>query len=297
MTSPKTHAAVAAGLLVIISSRPIDAASPVQTQWVVTTAKATGARGEEFVSSLRLLNLNSLEASVALTFLPQSPLDASLRANGDNSNASSVSVVVPAGKKLDIGDVFSFLGGNSGAGAIRVASSGRDPQGQPLSVAALSLTTTVVGSPAQVLFGPSIPAQGPDALVGVGEPAWVPFLWTGGAPEGSWYRSNVFLLSTNVDSQTVVTVTLVDYAHNVRGSKDVTLARLAQTQINDVGSFFGYQPCFYGCPSGTPQPEEILLSLSVRSGGPVAAGGSIIDNLTGASLYVPVVKASALQAP
>ncbi len=296
MTFPKTHAAVAAGLLVIISSGPVDAASPVPTQWIVTTARATGARGEEYLSSLRLLNFNSLEASVALTFLPQSPLDPSLSANGDNSTASSVSVLVPAGEKLDIGNVLSFLGVNSGAGAIRVASSGRDPQGQPLPVAAHSLTTTVVGSPAQALFEPPFRHKVPAELVGAGETAWLPFLWTGGSLEGSWYRSNVFLLSTNADSETVVTLTLVDYAHNVRGK-----------QGHHAGS-----PC--------PDPDQrcrillrlsdLLLRVSVghppargdpplpfgQEQGPVAAGGSIIDNLTGASLYVSVVKASALQA-
>src|SRR5512140_3708515 len=100
MASPKTRAAAVAGFLFLIPALPTDAASP--TQWVVTTAKATGARGEENASTLRLFNFNPFDATVALSFLPQSPLDASLRATGDNSKASSVSVVVPAGQKLNV---------------------------------------------------------------------------------------------------------------------------------------------------------------------------------------------------
>lgn len=288
----KGSAAMVLGLFLVVPGRPSHAEAPAATQWIVATGQGKGARSERYWPSLSLFNSSSLDATVELAFLPQSPLDSSGRAMGDNSTASSSTVLVPAGKKLDLTSIWNPFGDGSLAGAVRVTTTGRDPQGHPLPVSAFSLTTVWKGDPLQETLGPLIPAQGPDALVGPGGSARVPFLQTGWS-EQAWYRSNLFLLSTNAGSDTVVTVTLIDMFGESRGSRDLTLGRLSQTQVNDVAAFFNYQICAHGCPSDQVMTEVFDVFVTVRSGGPVAAGGVVIENNTGASLYVPSVRSAA----
>ena len=49
--------------------------SPATKQWVLATAKATGAGGESFVSSLRIVNPGTATANVTLSYLAQSPIE------------------------------------------------------------------------------------------------------------------------------------------------------------------------------------------------------------------------------
>ena len=288
----KGSAALVLGLLSLVPPSPSHAESPAATQWIVATGQGKGAKGESYWASLYLFNSSPLDATVELTFLQQSPLDPSGRALGDNSAAPSTSVLVPAGQKLNLRSVWDPFGDEGRAGAVRVTTTGKDPQGQPLAVSALSLTTVFRGDPVQETLGPLIPAQGPDSLVGVGQTTQVPLLRTGWS-EPAWYRSNLFLLSTNAGSDTVVTVTLIDMSGESRGSKDLTLGRLSQTQINGVAAFFDYQLCAHGCPSGLPETEVFDVFVTVRSCGPVAVGGVVIENNTGASLYLPSVRSTA----
>ena len=284
MIVSRTCTALALGLSALVTAVPARAVPPEANRWIVSTGKGPGAGGEFYWPSLRLLNSNPTDAPVELSFLPQSGLDASGSATGDNAGVSSVSIVVPAGQTLDLAPSWNPFGATGRAGAVRIASTGVDAQGRPLVVEGYSQTTVLVGEPAHEVLGPHIPTQGPGSLIAGGESAWVPFLVTGGWEESGLYRSNLFLLSTNADSNTVVTLTLVDYDNETRGSRDVTLGRLAQTQVNDVARFFGYVTCANGCPSSQPQAETFSIVATVRSGGPVAVGGVVIESLRGSSV-------------
>ena len=90
----------------IFSSGLVNAQAPALTQWVVTSAKVNGAGGEQFVTSLRIFNPGTGTASVKLTLLAASSLDASFKAAGDNSAAAPVAVTVGAGQTLSIDDVI-----------------------------------------------------------------------------------------------------------------------------------------------------------------------------------------------
>ena len=147
---------------------------------------------------------------------------------------------------------------------------------------------TLFSAPA--VTGPPIAAQGPDALIGVGEPAAIPFLWLGGDDLNGAYRSNVFLASANADSETVVRLTLVTDANVAQESREITHGPLTQTQVNNVFGYFEYVPFCPPCPSDPMGPDEVRIDVSVLSGGPVAVGGAVIDMLNGSSFYVPAVK-------
>ena len=279
-------------LSAFVRSGPVLAQSSDLTQWIVTTGRGAGAAGEEYFSSVHLVNPNAVAAPVEISFLPQSALDASGSALGDNSGSVPRSFLVPAGQDVWVSGFWSDFGGAGNAGAVRVVPTGTDGQGRPLPVAALSRTSGVKRNPDREFRGPLIAAQGAGTLVAAGESARIPLLETGQSDLTS-YRSNVFLLSTNSGTITVVDLTLLDAAGESRGTKTVTLGRLSQTQVNDVGRYFGYQTCAHGCPSGSPSPETFDVLLKVRSGGPVAAGGFVIEAENGSGYYVPPVKVAA----
>src|ERR1017187_2746328 len=98
---------------------------PAATQWVVTSAKASGG-GNDYVSSLRIVNPNAVAAEVDMYFLPYSQLDASNNALGDNSGAQKVVVTVPGNSTLALDDVLTANFGATGSGGIRVEAPGSD---------------------------------------------------------------------------------------------------------------------------------------------------------------------------
>jgi hypothetical protein len=251
--------------------------TPSTTQWIVTSAKATGRNGENYVSSLRIVNPNAVAAPVDLTFLPFST-----DGSGDNGTSlARVSVVVNAHSSLAINDVLATFPA-TGSGGILVQSTG----GVPVPVWALSQTlvtnalshTGVAGT-----NGFAIPSQTTDQLIAAGETGYVPYVSASASPT-SGYRTNVFLLSANTSGNTDVTVALVKSDGTVLGTRDITLARRAQTQINDIANSFGYTP------GGTGVDTTLTATVTVKSGGPVATGASVIDNAIASVSYSPPMK-------
>jgi hypothetical protein len=259
--------------------------TPASTQWVVTSAKVSG-RGNDYVTSLRIVNPNAAAAEVDMYFLPYTPLDPSNNALGDNSAAPKVVVTVPANSTLALDDVLaSKFGTTEGSGGIRVEAPGTDSvSGRPLAVWVLSQTLVVnaknqAGTPGTNGF--AIPSQNQDQVVAVGETAYVPYI-SASPSSSSGYRTNLFLLSTNATGNTTVSVTLRKADGTSVGSKNITLGKLSQTQINDIASFFGYVPA--------ASDTNLTALVTVTSGGPVATGASIIDNAIGSISYAPPVK-------
>ena len=262
--------------------------TPASTQWVVTSAKVSGG-GNDYVTSLRIVNPNAAAVEVDLYFLPQTPLDTSTNsALGDNSAAPRVTVAVPANSTLALDDVLASTFGTAGAGGIRVESFAATggPNPAPAGVWVLSQTLVVnarnqAGTPGTNGF--AIPSQNQDQVVAVGETAYVPYI--SGSPSTtppSGYRTNLFLLSTNATGNTAVTVTLRKADGTPVGSRNLTLGKRSQTQINNIASFFGYVPA--------ASETNLTALVTVTSGGPVATGASIIDNAIGSISYAPPVK-------
>jgi len=269
--------------LVAISLLPatLAADTPAAIQWVVTSAKATGRGGEQFVTSLRIVNPNAFPVSADLYFLPQSALDVL----GDNSGATKVTVAVPANQTLALDDVLASTFGATGAGGIRIESFEAGGAFNPPRAGVWVLSQTLVvnaRSSTQVpgTYGFAIPSQSQDQLVAVGETAYVPYI-SASPSSSSGYRTNLFLLSGNGTDNTNLTVTLRKADGSTVGSTNITLGKSSQTQIN-VADFFGYVP--------TGSETNLTALVTVTSGGPVATGASIIDNAIGSISYAPPVK-------
>ncbi len=261
----------------LLTPAALFADTPSTTQWVVTSAKATGRNGEDYRSSLRIVNPNAAAAPVDITFLPAS--DGSV---DNGTSPAKVGVTVPAHSTLAIDDVLGTKFGVTGAGGLLVKSTGPVPV--PVWVLSQTLVTNALSHTGVAgTNGFAIPAQNTDQLAASGETAYVPYV-SASASSASGYRTNVFLLSANTSGNTVVTVALVKSDGTVLGTRDVTLARLAQTQINDISNAFGYTP-------GAPGVDTTLTAtVTVKSGGPVATGASVIDNAIASVSYSPPVK-------
>jgi hypothetical protein len=272
---------------ILLQPASVLADTPASTQWVVTSAKVSGG-GNDYVTSLRIVNPNPFAVEVDMYFLPQTGLDASNSALGDNSLAPKVVVTVPANSTLALDDVLASKFGAAGAGGIRVASFAATggPSPAPAGVWVLSQTLVVnarnqAGTPGTNGF--AIPSQNQDQVVGIGETAYVPYISASpSTTPPSGYRTNLFLLSTNATDTTDVTVTLRKGDGTSAGSKNLTLGKLSQTQINNIASFFGYVP--------TANDTNLTALVTVTKGGPVATGASIIDNAIGSISYAPPVK-------
>ena len=266
---------VAAVSLASLSSR-LAADTPATTQWLVTSAKATGAGGEQFVTSIRVVNPNPTSTSVDLFFLPASALDGSGSALGDNSNPAKVSFTVAAGQSYAVEDVLGSRFAVTGAGGLRVESR------LPVSVLSQTLNANArSASGAPGTFGFAIPAQTADQAVSLGDTAYVPYISS--APDGAsiGYRTNLFLLSTNSSATTVVNVRLARADGTTLGQADYTLGRSSQTQVNRIASQFGYSSA----------DTNLVAWVTVKSGGPVVTGASVIDNAIGSISYAPPFKA------
>jgi hypothetical protein len=269
-----------AGLALLLLRGPAAADTPATTQWVLATAKATGRGGEEFVSSLRITNPLTQAAKVDLTYLAQSPIDPAFSATGDNGAAPKVRVTVGPGETLAIEDVLgtTFAGQAAPfgipAGGLRVDSD--------LPVSVLSRTfvanarsaTGVAGT-----FGFSIPAQGTGQTVSAGETAWLPYV-SSSPSATSGFRTNLILLNTGT-ATTVASVGLVrGDGTPAAPARDYTLGRVSAAQQGDIGASFGL--------SGSE--TNLRVVVTVRSGGPVAIGASLIDNAISSIAYIPPVK-------
>lgn len=238
--------------------------SPAARQWILSSAKATGAGGEQFVTSVRIVNPNAVAATVSLTYLAASTLDGSGSATGDNSTAAPVSVTVPAGQTLAIEDIVSSrFGVVSGAGGIKVETSSLTP------VSVLSRTFVANARNAQGVPGTyalSIPGQTADDAVGVGDTVYIPYI-SASPSATAGFRSNLILLNT-VSANTVVTVKLAKGDGSTVATKDYTLGKQSQTQVNNLAAAFGT----------TAEDTNLTAVITVKSGGPVVVGATIIDN-------------------
>jgi hypothetical protein len=264
--------------LALILALPAFGDSPSTKQWVLATAKATGRNGENFVSSLRIVNPGTSTANVTLFYLAQSNIDSAFSATGDNSFAPSVTVQVPAGQMLPIEDIIGTKFGGSApfgipAGGIKVISD------QPVSVLSRTYVSNAVSATGKPgTYGFSIPAQVDDQAIGAGDTGYVPYI-AASPDSNSGFRCNFIMLNT-VAATSVVNVALKKADGTPVGSRDYTLGNLSAAQQGDIAASFGY--------AGPDQ--NLFVVVTVKSGGPVVVGTSIVDNAISSLNYAPPTK-------
>ncbi len=268
-----------AGLAFLLAGAPASADTPATTQWVLATARATGRGGEEFVSALRIANPNGQAAHVVLTYLAQSPIDGSFAATGDNGSAPTAAATVGPGETLALEDVVgtTFAGKEApfgiSAGGVRVDS---DVPVSVLSRTFVANARSASGVPGT--FGFAIPAQVEGQTIARGETGWLTYV-SSSPSSSSGFRTNLILLNTGT-SASVLTVALLRGDGSVAGSRDYTLGHLSAAQQGDVGASFGV---------GSAE-TNLRVAVTVKSGGPVAIGASLIDNAISSIAYLPPVK-------
>lgn len=268
---------LAAALLLPAGLAPADV--PARSQWVLATAKATGQGGELFVSSLRIVNPGAEAAHVTVTYLAQAPIDGSNSASGDNTGAPTAQLTVAGGATLAVEDVLGTLFGASlspfgiPAGGLHVTSD------RPVSVLSRTFVANArssTGVPGT--YGFSIPAQIEDQAVSPGDTAFVSYV--AASPDArSGFRSNFIMLNTT-SSPAVVSVDLRKGDGTSVGNRDYNLGRLSAAQAGNLSGSFGYAG-----------PDTNLTAVvTVKSGGPVVVGCSIIDNAISSIAYAPPSK-------
>ncbi len=260
--------------------------SPAVSQGLVTSGHATGSHGEQFVTSLRIVNDNAAAATVDVTYYPRVTFDKpSASASADNTfNVLTATVTVPARRTYAVDDALGTLFGitsTSASGALWIDSR----TVVPLSVLSETLVVNArgldpQGNPVSGTYGFAIPGQIPENALAIGDVGYVPYL-AGSSTTTQGYRSNLFLFAANGETNTVVNVKLVRGADGTTvGSRDVTLGKWVQTQINDMAGFFGL----------SETNTNLTVVLTVKSGGPVFTGASVNDNGTGSQVYAPPTK-------
>ena len=268
-----------AGLAFLLAGAPASADTPATTQWVLATARARGRGGEEFVSALRIANPSGQTARVVLTYLAQSPIDGAFAATGDNGSAPEAALTVGPGETLAVEDVVgtTFAGKEApfgiSAGGIRVDS---DVPVSVLSRTFVANARSASGVPGT--FGFSIPAQAASQTIARGETGWLSYV-SASPSSSSGFRTNLILLNTG-GSTAVLTVALLRGDGSVAGSRDYTLGRFSAAQQGDVAASFGV---------GSTE-TNLRVAVTVKSGGPVAIGASLIDNAISSIAYLPPVK-------
>ncbi len=273
--------AYAAALLLVLGGAA-SADTPATTQWVLATAKATGAGGEQFVSSLRISNPLPQATNVDLTYLAQSPIDAAGAATGDNSAGPKVRVTVGPGETLALEDVLgtTFAGKAApfgiSAGGFRVDS---DSPVSVLSRTFVANARSAAGVPGT--FGFSIPAQVEAQTIAAGETGWLTFV-AASPTTSSGFRTNLILLNTGA-APALLRVALLRGDGSVAGERDYALGQFSAAQQGNLGAAFGL----------SSSETNLRAAVTVMSGGPVAIGASLIDNAISSIAYLPPVKIDA----
>ncbi len=247
--------------------------SPATKQWVLATAKATGRGGENFISSLRIVNPGLVEANVTLVYLAQTQIGGDFAATPDNNAPPTSSFKVAAGQMVPIEDVIGTLFGLVGAGGIKVVSD------QPVSVLSRTYASNAVSATGKPgTFGFSIPAQVDDQAIAVGDVGYIPYI--AASPDSSTgFRCNFIMLNT-VAATSVVHVALKKADGTVKGERDYTLGKLSAAQQGDIAASFSY----------AGPDEDLFVVVTVKSGGPVVVGTSIVDNAISSLNYAPPTK-------
>jgi acetyl esterase/lipase len=219
------------------------------SRWIVpAAARAPGAGGAFWTTSLTLANTGSVDASLSLRFLGH---------DVDGSAGPLVFVAVAAGQSITYADVLSGVFGlGEGWGAILVASSSA-------SLAVVAQTSTSGGGGT---FGQAVPAFSEGDLVRAEAVRSIPAVRQDGE-----FRTNLVLVNAT-DAPLEVDVALLDSAGAILASGSVPLPPLGMTQRTRVVRELGVESDL----------SEGRLVLGTRTtGGAFAAYASLIDAVTG----------------
>jgi hypothetical protein len=225
--------------------------SPTNSWLVPSSARAPGAGGAFYTTSISIGNRGSAEAKYKLKFLGNN-------ADGTGGPESSEFVLGP-NQSVTYEDVLgSVFGLTQDFGAIRFTAN-------VTALNVLAQTSTPDPSKPGGTFGQSVPAFATADLLTSGTLRSIV-----GIREDSSFRTNLILANAGT-SQVKVSGTLLSASGAVLGAGEWTLEPLGMTQVGRVVRDLGV--------TGDIRDTQLLLSTST-SGGSFAAYASIIDNIT-----------------
>lgn len=248
----KTLRAAALLAVVLSTSTSIDAAD----KFILSVAKTAGANGTFFQTDLRIVNLDSTEATIDLFYLPL---------GSDNRGAQRVSLTIPARQSREIADVLGTQFALTGTlGALRLSSQS--------SFVATSRTYTLSADPASCpgtfgQFAPAFDLGDASARSILANIIFSPSLAGG-------FRTNVGLVNPT-EAGVTVNLTLRSGQGASLRTQSVTLLPLQHYQLALTLLF----------STGELAASNAFIELSAPV--PFFAYASVIDNESGDPIFVP----------
>ena len=224
-------------------------------KFIVAAAHTPGSNNTFFLTDVRIVNLSPSAAEVNMTFLA---------AGSDNTLAQPITVSIGPRESKEFIDVLSSLFGlTTAVGAIRVSS------GADLVISSRTYTPSAnAGCPGS--YGQFI--AGVDSGTAVAR-SIIPGVTISGSPAVG-FRTNLGLVNPS-SSPATVTLTLRTNAGTNAGTATATVPPLGFIQ-QSVSNFFGVS-----APDTTDDFVEVAAST------PIFAYGSVVDNQSGDSVFVP----------
>ncbi len=233
-----------------LSARPAVASS---RQHLLVVARASGAAGTNFVSDVRLFNRGDREAALWAVFIP-SGFDGTQR-------FSAMQLRISPGQTLSLDDVVPTLFGTTGTGALEFHG----------DIEQILITSRTYNRGGEGTFGQFIGSAGPDGFAqSAGQRLHISQLQNTAS-----FRTNVGM--TNVSQQSgTVRVTVFDTAGVPIETKESALPPFGHLQVPILGGMGGVQ-------TSAARAEVSVVAGEVV----VAAYGSVVDNVSGDSIYIP----------
>jgi hypothetical protein len=222
------------------------AAGPLD--WILpSSAKVSGLGGSFYTTDLTVANLGATDTTFTIKFLGN---------NADGRAGVEKSFALGAGESVLYADLLqSVFGLTTGYGAARLRSA-------TPALAVLAQTSTP--SPTGGTFGQSVPAAGPQDLIGAAPRS------IAAVREDSRFRTNLILANAG-EAALDVTVSLVAATGESLGTKPYRLPPLGMTQVTRIVRDIGAASDVSG--------GRLVLSTATADGR-FAAYASVIDNVT-----------------
>ena len=235
---------------------------PTRTFFVPVVGKLTGARNEQFISDVRIINRSATTATVTIDFFASS-------ATALPGPTSTQVVTVAPNSQLVVNDILGTTFNTSGSGALRITSD------QDVIVVSRILNDKRQGNGGTT--GLFVPASSLDQTCSNGI---LPFLSSASPSDtanGAGFRTNVGWFNPNAFAVTV-TFTLRRNDGSVLGTETVTVPAYSRLQE-------GIFELIDSVPESQRRIDDYFVTYTA-TGGPIVVYAAVVDNHTGDGYYL-----------
>lgn len=234
---------------------------PTRTFYLPVVGKLTGARNEEFVSDLRIINRSTLPATVTIDFFTSS-------ATALSGPTATQTIVVAPQSQYVLNDVLGTMFSTTGSGALRITSN------QDIQVVERILNDKRQGNGGTT--GLFVPSTSLDQTCSKG---LLPFLSSASPSEtanGAGFRTNIGWFNPNPFPVTV-TFTARRNDGTILGSVTITVPAYSRLQQ-------GVFELINTVPESDRRLDDYFVTYSTN-GGPLIVYAAVVDNHTGDGYY------------